>query len=82
MKLTKAEKKELELAQKWNEANPVGTEVIVTEDDQTKTITKTTSTAWMLGKSGDYPGHTAVIGLEGKSGGFLLSRLKPKIKNG
>jgi len=57
----------------------VGTDVIVTKDDGTEIKTKTRSAAYMLGASGDYPGHTAVIQLEGISGCYALDRVREAI---
>ena len=58
-------------ARHWNEQNAIGTVVEVTLDDRSIKETKTASEAWVLG------GHTAVIKLEGISGGFSLSRVRP-----
>lgn len=49
----------------------VGTPVLVTLDDGKLWQTKTRSEAWVLGD------HTAVVMLEGKSGGYLLERVRP-----
>lgn len=51
--------------------HPIGTPVLVTKDDGTTIETKTRSPAEVLA------GHTAVIWLEGISGCYLLSRVKP-----
>jgi len=53
---------------------PVGQHVEVTEDDGAVTRTRTRSAPWMLCGS-------AVILLEGRSGGFCLSRLKPVVSD-
>lgn len=55
----------------WNAAHPVGREVTVEMDNGKKLKTKTTSEAWLMG------GHTAVIKLEGISGGYALERVMP-----
>lgn len=55
----------------WNKRHPVGTDVIVTEDDRTETKTSTVSVAWLLG------GHTAVVALADRSGCFMLARVRP-----
>lgn len=68
--------KEIKLVQDWNVMHPVGIEVIVTKDDETEQMTKTRSGAYLLGASGDYPGHTAVIMLEGMSGCYALERVR------
>lgn len=41
---------------------------------------KTRSAAYMLGASGDYPGHTAVIMLDGISGCYALDRVREASK--
>jgi hypothetical protein len=56
----------------WNDRYPVGTPVTVEKDSGEIVATKTRSSAWMLS------GHTAVVMLEGISGGYLLSRVRPK----
>ncbi len=56
--------------QQWNENHPVGTAVEVTLDDGSIKETKTASEAWLMG------GHSAVIKLEGISGGYSLDRVK------
>jgi hypothetical protein len=48
---------------------PSGTEVLVAEDDQTITLTRTRSETWKLG-SGDH-----VVLLEGRTGGYSVERL-------
>lgn len=57
-------------ARNWNAKNPVGSKVEVTLDDGSIKETLTTSPAWVLG------GHTAVIKLEGISGGYSLKRVR------
>lgn len=56
-------------ARDWNAKHPVGCKVEVTLDDGSIKETQTASEAWVLG------GHTAVIKLEGISGGYSLSRV-------
>lgn len=56
----------------WNAANAVGANVIVTKDMGEEVHTKTRSAAWVLS------GHTAVVMVEGISGGYLLSRVRAK----
>jgi len=58
-----------ETVDKWNQANPVGTDVDVTDDLGQVTGTRTRSEAWVLG------GHTAVVQIEGKAGCMALSRV-------
>lgn len=53
----------------WNAAHPVGTRVGLTLDDGTSITTSTRSEAWCLGDG------TAVILVNGKTGGWLLSRV-------
>ena len=77
MRIGNQEKKQLQLMGDWNTNHSVGTDVIVTKDDRTEVTTKTRSAAWMLGATGDYPGHTAVILLDGISGGYSLERVRP-----
>ena len=77
MRIGKQEKIQVQLMEDWNKNHSVGTDVIVTKDDKTKVATKTRSNAWMLGATGDYPGHTAVILLDGISGGYSLERVRP-----
>ncbi len=76
MKAGKEEQKQVAMVTKWNQDHKPGTDVIVTKDDQSKVQTKTHSEAYMLGASGDYPGHTAVIMLDGISGAYSLERVK------
>lgn len=52
------------------ELNQVGMTVVVTLDDGTEKTTKTTSPPWQLGH-GDW-----VIGLEGISGGYDITRVR------
>ncbi len=77
MKAGKKEKKQIELVEAWNKEHKLGIDVIVVKDDQTEERTKTRSEAFMLGKSDEYPGHTAVIFLEGISGCYALKRVRP-----
>lgn len=55
----------------WNTNYPSGTPVEVTLDDESQWKTKTRSKAWALGDG------TPVVMLEGKTGGYLLSRVLP-----
>ena len=72
--------KQMELCQRWNELYPVGTPVTVELNSGEIRATKTRSEAQMLGAepSRNNPGHTAVIWLEGVSGCYLLSCVRPK----
>ncbi len=79
MKIGK-EKKQVKLVEDWNAKHPVGIDVIVTKDDKSEQRTKTCSAACMLGESRDYPGHTAVIMLDGISGCYALDRVRPEDK--
>lgn len=67
--------KQLRLVEKWKGV-PVGTPVIVTKDLGEQFETKTRSEPWMLGASSRGPGHTAVIMVEGISGGYSLERVR------
>lgn len=53
----------------WNAKHPPGTQVNVRMDNGSTRETKTRSEAWLLG------GHTAVILMEGISGGYSLDRV-------
>lgn len=75
MKVGKIEKKQVALVEAWNKEHPIGTKVVVTRSDEI-CHTKTRSKAQMLGSSGDYPGHTAVIWLEGIAGCYTLERVR------
>lgn len=77
MKAGKKEKKQVELVEAWNKEHQTGIDVIVIKDDQTEERTKTTSEARMLGSCREYPGHTAVIGLQGISSCYRLDRVRP-----
>jgi hypothetical protein len=55
----------------WNARNPVGTRVSVRRDNGTALLSATCSEAWVLG------GHTAVVMVDGISGGYLLNRVNP-----
>lgn len=58
-------------ADEWNQYHQPGEAVIVTLDDGTTEYTKTRSVAWDLG------GHTSVVLLKGRTGGYDLKRVKP-----
>ncbi len=57
------------LVDQWQDGAE-GVRVVVTKDDGTEVVTKTRSKGWLLG------GHTAVIMLEGISGGYSLERVR------
>ena len=59
----------------WNSVNAVGAAVTVEMDNGEIRHTKTRSEAQVLS------GHTAVIWLEGISGAYLLSRVRPEPVN-
>lgn len=59
------------LVRLWNGCQPPGSDVYVTEDDGSTTFTQTRSKAWQLGDG------TPVVKVVGKSGGYLLTRVKP-----
>lgn len=69
-------KQQERLVREWNEKYPVGTPVIVTKDDGTKTKTVTVNEATMLG------GHTAVAWLKDIRGCYMLERVRPDTGNG
>jgi hypothetical protein len=71
----KSQKAHLELVEKWKHV-PKGTPVVVTRDDGSEFKTKTRSIPWMLGASCRSGGHTAVILVEGLSGGYGLWRVR------
>lgn len=81
MKAGKAEKKQVDLVNAWNQEHQPGINVIVTMDDKKEVRTKTRSEAQMLGACRDYPGHTAVIWLEGISGCYSLDRVRADTGN-
>lgn len=56
---------------RWNEANPIGTDVVLTKDLGETLVTKTRSEAWMAN------GQIAVIFVDGISGYYALSRVRP-----
>jgi hypothetical protein len=56
----------------WNRRVPRGAIVEIVEDGGEVFTTKTRSEAWQLGCG------TPVVSVEGKSGGFLLSRVLPR----
>jgi hypothetical protein len=58
-------------AAEWNGRHKPGIDVVVILDDGTQWKTKTRSEAWELGHG------QPVVALEGKSGGYDLSRVAP-----
>jgi len=58
------------VVREFNEMIPVGSPVILIEDDGSQTATWTRSEAWELGSG------TPVVKVEGRTGGYLLSRIK------
>lgn len=71
----KGPKAHLALVEQWKDV-PEGTPVIVTKDDGSELKTRTRSIPWMLGASSRDSGHTAVIMVEGISGGYGLWRVR------
>lgn len=65
----------LALVDRWKNV-PIGTLVILTKDDGTEFHTKIRSEPWMLGASCRDKGHTAVIKVEGITGGYGLWRIR------
>jgi len=59
------------VVQEWNELYPPGTKIELTNDDGEVELTKTRSIAWLLGDG------TPVVSVDGRSGGYLLERIKP-----
>ena len=57
------------LVEEWNKNHPIGTTVDVKVGNNMTTRTETTSEAWLMG------GHTAMIMLEGISGGCAVIRV-------
>lgn len=55
----------------FNQRYPVGTPVAVRRDDGKSIVTATRSEAWIMS------GHSAVIMVDGISGGYLLDRVSP-----
>jgi len=60
------------MVREWNTSYEIGTPVYLTEDNGDIIETRTRSEAWLCG------GHTAIVSVEGKSGGYLLSRIQAK----
>lgn len=58
----------------WNAVYPVGMPVDLREDSGAITRTATRSPAWVMG------GHSAMVMVEGRSGGYDLTRLAPVIE--
>jgi hypothetical protein len=56
--------------------HPVGTPVVYEPPHLAPFRTKTRSEPWMLGASSQSIGHTAVISIEGKSGGVALDYVR------
>lgn len=59
------------MVEMWNKYCPEGTEVILIEDDGSKTETATKSAAWLIGQ-------VPVVKVVGKRGGYSLDRIFPK----
>ena len=59
------------VVQEWNELYPPGTSVLLTNDDGHIEETKTRSIGWLLGSG------TPVVSVEGRTGGYLLKRIRP-----
>ena len=72
--MKKAIATQLKLVEDWKDV-PEGTPVVVIKDDGEAFPTKTRSIPWMLGASSRGPGHTAVIKVDGITGGYLLERV-------
>lgn len=61
------------LCNDWNEHYPIGTTVSVQLDDGSIKDTVTLSRAWLMG------GHSAMILVNGISGGYSLLRVNPSV---
>ena len=59
-------------AEYWNDTHPIGQPIALTEDDGSLTYTQTRSHAWLLGSG------VPVVKVDGKTGGYLLSRIKAR----
>jgi hypothetical protein len=59
-------------AKEWNNTYPTCQPVYLTEDDGSLTATQTRSKAWELGCG------TPVVSVDGKTGGYLLERIKAR----
>jgi len=59
-------------SKEWNDRFPVGQAVSLTEDYGSITATQTKSIAWDLGHG------EAVVKVDGKRGGYSLSRIKAR----
>jgi hypothetical protein len=59
------------IAEAWNERYPPGTAVDLTDDLGVVHRTRTRSEAWCLGHG------EPVVAVEGRSGSYLLERIKP-----
>lgn len=59
----------------WNANYPEGTDVILTDDLGEEHKTKTRSAAWTLGHG------EAMVMVEGRTGGYLLYRIRPDNEN-
>lgn len=66
---TRSAKAQLE-ADEWNKKYNFPMEVILTDDDNKDHKTRTRSIAWEI------CGHASIL-VEGRSGGYLLSRIRP-----
>ena len=63
---------------RWNYYYPPGTKVQLTNDDGEIEETKTRSIAWLLGITSTGTGAgTPVVLVEGRTGGYLLERIRP-----
>lgn len=65
--------------ERWNKTCPVGTSVKCYRtygDEKTSFLSTTRSEAWVMG------GHTAVVKIAGKAGGYALTHLEPYVSRG
>jgi hypothetical protein len=71
-----AARRQRDLIEAWSFV-PIGTPVVVRKDDGSDFHSKTRSAPWMLGEDGNGKGgHTAVIMVEGITGGYSLERVR------
>jgi len=60
------------MVDEWNDNHEVGIKVVLTDDFGEEEETVTRSEAWLMG------GHSAMIMVKGRSGGYCLDRIRPK----
>lgn len=73
-KMKNSSKKLIEAVEAFNKLYPIGTELIVVNDDGKEQVRKLQSEAWIIGN------HSAIAKFEGISGGYDIKRVKHKMK--